>query len=147
MPATYMPKAPNGGTDDYRCFLLDPKLTRDSFVTGYDVEPGDASIVHHVILYRVPASKVALARAPGRPAPGDGWTCFGGTGIERQGASLDDAPWVGVGAGRTETILAPDLGIPMEKDPGWSCRSTTTCSMAPSPTGPAWTCACPPPPS
>ena len=116
MPATYMPKAPNGGTDDYRCFLLDPKLTRDSFVTGYDVEPGDASIVHHVILYRVPASKVALARAPGRPAPGDGWTCFGGTGIERQGASLDDAPWVGAWApGGTETMLAPDLGIPMEK--------------------------------
>ena len=116
MPATYMPKAPNGGTDDYRCFLLDPKLTRDSFVTGYDVEPGDASIVHHVILYRVPASKVALARAQDAQAPGDGWTCFGGTGIERQGASLDDAPWVGAWApGGTETMLAPDLGIPMEK--------------------------------
>ncbi|HEX5968268.1 MAG TPA: hypothetical protein VFY88_07330, partial [Intrasporangium sp.] len=70
MPATYVPKAPSGGTDDYRCFLLDPKLTRDSFVTGYDVAPGDASIVHHVILYRVPASKVALARAQDAQAPG-----------------------------------------------------------------------------
>ncbi|HET6667426.1 MAG TPA: hypothetical protein VFG98_09120, partial [Intrasporangium sp.] len=116
MPATYVPKAPNGGTDDYRCFLLDPKLTRDSFVTGYDVEPGDASIVHHVILYRVPASKVALARAQDAQAPGDGWTCFGGTGIEQQGASLNDAPWVGAWApGGNETILAPDLGIPVEK--------------------------------
>ena len=116
MPATYVPKAPNGGTDDYRCFLLDPKLTRDGFVTGYDVEPGDASIVHHVILYRVPASKVALARAQDAQAMGDGWTCFGGTGIEQQGASLNDAPWVGAWApGGNETILAPDLGIPVEK--------------------------------
>src|SRR5262245_61265455 len=29
MPAAYGPKAPSGGTDDYRCFLLDPKLARD----------------------------------------------------------------------------------------------------------------------
>jgi copper type II ascorbate-dependent monooxygenase-like protein len=116
MPATYLPKAPSGGTDDYRCFLLDPKLTRDSFVTGYDVEPGDASIVHHVILYRVPASKVGLARAKDAQSPGDGWTCFGGTGIEQQGASLDDAPWVGAWApGGKETVLSPDLGIPLDK--------------------------------
>ena len=116
MPARYLPKAPSGGTDDYRCFLLDPKLTRNSFVTGYDVAPGDASVVHHVILYRVPASKVGLARAQDAEAPGDGWTCFGGTGIEQQGAGLDDAPWVGAWApGGTETILAPDLGIPVEK--------------------------------
>ncbi len=116
MPATYLPKAPSGGTDDYRCFLLDPKLARDSFVTGYDVEPGDAFVVHHVILYRVPASKVGLARAQDAQSPGDGWTCFGGTGIEQQGASLDDAPWVGAWApGGTETVLSPGLGIPLDK--------------------------------
>ena len=29
MPAAYTPSAPTGvGTDDYRCFLLDPHLTR-----------------------------------------------------------------------------------------------------------------------
>ena len=116
MPATYLPKAPSGGTDDYRCFLLDPKLARDSFVTGYDVEPGDAFVVHHVILYRVPATKVGLARAQDAQSPGDGWTCFGGTGIEQQGASLDDAPWVGAWApGGTETVLSPGLGIPLDK--------------------------------
>lgn len=116
MPAGYVPRAPHGGTDDYRCFLLDPKLTRDSFVTGYDVVPGDASVVHHVILYRVPAGKVRLARAKDAEEPGDGWTCFGGTGIEQQGASLDDAPWVGAWApGGRERLLDPDLGIPLEK--------------------------------
>ena len=41
MPAAYQPSAPTGvGTDDYRCFLLDPKVTRDSFITGFNVRPG-----------------------------------------------------------------------------------------------------------
>src|SRR5690348_1886853 len=26
LPAAYQPAAPNGGTDEYRCFLVDPKL-------------------------------------------------------------------------------------------------------------------------
>lgn len=116
MPADYVPRAPGGATDDYRCFLLDPEVRRDSFVTGYDVVPGDVSVVHHVILYRVPADKVNLARAQDAETPGDGWTCFGGTGIEQQGASLDDAPWVGAWApGGAERLLDEDLGIPLDK--------------------------------
>src|SRR5512147_895646 len=35
MPRPYTPSAPTGvGTDDYRCFLLDPKLTEKAFLTG-----------------------------------------------------------------------------------------------------------------
>ena len=35
MPEPYTPSAPTGvGTDDYRCFLLDPKLAKDAFLTG-----------------------------------------------------------------------------------------------------------------
>ena len=116
MSAPYTPAAPHGGTDDYRCFLLDPVLASDSFVTGYDVFPGDPSVVHHVILFRVPPDRLALARAEDQGTPGDGWTCFGGTGIERQGASLDDAPWLGAWApGGAERVLAPDLGIPLQR--------------------------------
>ena len=38
MPEPYTPSAPTGvGTDDYRCFLLDPELTEDAFLTGIDV--------------------------------------------------------------------------------------------------------------
>ena len=41
MPRPYTPSAPTGtGTDDYRCFVLDPGLQRDAFVTGLDVRPG-----------------------------------------------------------------------------------------------------------
>ncbi|MEO5853686.1 MAG: hypothetical protein ABIQ15_14345, partial [Nocardioides sp.] len=35
MPEPYTGSAPTGvGTDDYRCFLLDPGLKKDAFLTG-----------------------------------------------------------------------------------------------------------------
>ena len=36
----YTPAASGGATDDYRCFLLDPKLAEDAFVTSARIEPG-----------------------------------------------------------------------------------------------------------
>jgi hypothetical protein len=45
MPEPYSPSAPHDvGTDDYRCFLLDPKLEDDVLVTGTDVAPGNPSV-------------------------------------------------------------------------------------------------------
>jgi hypothetical protein len=115
MPTAYVPKAPTApGTDDYRCFLLDPRLTTSSVVTGLDVLPGNPDVVHHVILFRVPADRVGRAEELDRDEAGQGWTCFGGTGVESQGAGLDSAPWLGAWApGGGETVLAPDLGMPL----------------------------------
>ncbi|MEO7448051.1 MAG: hypothetical protein ABI336_07220, partial [Humibacillus sp.] len=116
VPAAYTPKAPSGGTDDYRCFVLDPKVTADSFVTGFDISPGQPAEVHHVILYRVPPAGAAAARQRDAATPGDGWTCFGGTGLDSVGSLLEDAPWVGAWApGGHEQLLAPDIGIPLAK--------------------------------
>src|SRR6476661_1160698 len=96
MPTAYTPKAPTApGTDDYRCFLLDPHLTSKAVVTGINVLPGNPDVVHHVILFRIPPDKVAVAQAKDAAEPGQGWTCFGGTGVESQGSTLDDAPWLG----------------------------------------------------
>ncbi|WP_406830137.1 hypothetical protein ABEG17_14235 [Pedococcus sp. KACC 23699] len=116
MPAAYTPKAPAApGTDDYRCFLLDPHLTAKSVVTGVNVLPGNPSVVHHVILFRIPPAQVARAQAQDDQSPGQGWTCFGGTGVESQGGTLDDAPWLGAWApGGGESLLAKDLGMPLE---------------------------------
>ena len=115
MPAAYTPQAPAPpGTDDYRCFLLDPGLTADSVVTGLNVLPGSPRAVHHVILFRVPPDQVARAEELDRLQAGQGWTCFGGTGVESQGAGLDAAPWLGAWApGGGERVLAPDLGMPL----------------------------------
>jgi hypothetical protein len=116
MPAAYTPSAPNGtGNDDYRCFLLDPRLGQDAFLTGLDVLPGTERVVHHVILFKVPPDAVAQAKARDAEEKGQGWTCFGGTGIGDGGTGLDDAPWLGAWApGGGERVMADDLGIPLE---------------------------------
>ena len=63
MPEPYTPSAPTGvGTDDYRCFLLDPELAEDAFLTGVDVLPGNPDVVHHVIMFQVPPDRVAQAK-------------------------------------------------------------------------------------
>ncbi|MET3963346.1 hypothetical protein ABIE44_003280 [Marmoricola sp. OAE513] len=111
MPAAYTPSAPTGvGTDDYRCFLLDPKVAKDSFVTGFNVLPGNPDVVHHVILFRVPPDMVGQAEKKDAETPGEGWTCFGTSGLGNDG-SIDDAPWLGAWApGGAEQLYGKGLG-------------------------------------
>ena len=117
MPAAYEPRAQAGATDDYRCFLLDPKLVRDSFVTSVRIEPGQPKVVHHVILFRVAPEQVAEAEGLDGGSGGQGWQCFGDSGLSLEPSedSLDDADWVaawapGWGAGR----LPEGTGVPLE---------------------------------
>jgi hypothetical protein len=115
MPATYTPSAPTGvGTDDYRCFLLDPKTTSDKMITGFNVLPGNPDVVHHVIMFRVPPEQVAEAKAKDASTPGQGWTCFGDSGLGGGlGQQIDDAPWLGAWApGGKEQIYAKGFGEP-----------------------------------
>jgi hypothetical protein len=111
MPTPYTPSAPTGvGTDDYRCFLLDPKVGTDSFITGFNVLPGNPKVVHHVILFRVPPDLVAEAERKDAETPGQGWTCFGTSGLS-SGGGLDDAPWLGAWApGGGEQVYGKGLG-------------------------------------
>lgn len=101
LPAAYTPRATGGATDDYRCFLLDPQLQQDAFVTSARIEPDQAAVVHHVILYRVLPGSLDDARRLDAAAPGQGWTCFGGSGVRQPldsassaGAALEDAGWI-----------------------------------------------------
>ena len=71
----YTPKSTP--TDDYRCLIVDPGLTQDRDVIGYDIVPGVRSQVHHVILY---VATKASAQAKDSGEAGPGWTCFGGPG-------------------------------------------------------------------
>jgi hypothetical protein len=94
---TYRPQAEAGGTDDYRCILLDPKITGQAFLAGVVLEPGNAKLVHHAILYRVDPDQIAAAKAKDASDPRLGWSCFGGPGLpSRSGAlgELEAAPWV-----------------------------------------------------
>ncbi len=97
MPEPYTPSAPTGvGTDDYRCFLLDPELDQDAYLTGTNVLPGNPDVVHHVILFRVPPDQVAQAEAawtpgaPGRAGPASAApvsTTFQATSTTRRGSA------------------------------------------------------------
>ena len=81
LPVAYTPVAEAPGTDDYRCFVLDPGLSRDSLVAGVDIKPGNPDLVHHVIVHKVDPDRVEEAlvlrrfrsreRARRRPGPGD----------------------------------------------------------------------------
>ncbi|MCW2846246.1 MAG: hypothetical protein JWR90_220 [Marmoricola sp.] len=115
MPTTYTASPPTGvGTDDYRCFLLDPRTTSDQMITGFNILPGNPDVVHHVILFRVPPEQVAEAEAKDASTPGQGWTCFGDSGLGRgAGQQIDDAPWLGAWApGGTEQTYAAGFGEP-----------------------------------
>jgi hypothetical protein len=116
MPASYTPSAPHGiGTDDYRCFLLDPHLTRSAYLTGTFVQPGNADVVHHVILFRVPPDQVGEAEALDARTPGEGWTCFGNSGLGG-GPGLDNAPWLGAWApGGKESVEATGFGVRLDR--------------------------------
>jgi mono/diheme cytochrome c family protein len=91
LPSAYLP---SGEGDDYRCFLLDPRLDEDAFVTSAEIRPGAASVVHHVILFRAEPGQVAEAEGLDDASPGQGWPCFGGTGLGMGVDSLDDAGWL-----------------------------------------------------
>jgi len=107
MPKPYTPRAPNGGTDEYRCFLIDPKLTSEEFLTGSQFLPQNVDIVHHAIFFRIGPAGANMARKIDADTPGEGWTCFGGSGVS-------DAAWVaGWAPGVSETLLAPGLGYSM----------------------------------
>ena len=113
----YAPNAPNGGTDDYRCFLLDPDVRDDTFLTRAEVVPGNASLVHHAILFRVAPDQVAAAERTDAQSPGQGWTCFGDSGIPREAgpaAQLDDAGWLGAWAPGSEPVqYGRKAGVPI----------------------------------
>jgi hypothetical protein len=117
MPESYTPAAPYGvGTDDYRCFLLDPGLDQDAWLTGTNVLPGNPDVVHHVILFRVAPESVPDAEAKDAEDPQQGWTCFGGTGIAGEFDNPDDAAWLGAWApGGRESVVRDGYGVPLDR--------------------------------
>jgi hypothetical protein len=69
-----------GEDDIYRCFTVPLNSASDVYVRGYEVLPGDRSIVHHVILFTDSSgASVELDAAE----PGPGYNCFGGPGFSR----------------------------------------------------------------
>jgi mono/diheme cytochrome c family protein len=108
--------------DEYRCFLLDPGLAADTYVTGYNVQPGNSRLVHHVVAFIVDPSAVVNGRTNAQIMQGlhdadpdprrAGWSCFGAAG---DGVEVESIPatW---GPGQAVVSYPDGLGVPLRKD-------------------------------
>ncbi|MEV4282250.1 monooxygenase [Actinoplanes xinjiangensis] len=116
MAEAYTPAPPEGGgSDEYRCQVIDPGLTRTAFLTGTQFAPENVAIAHHAIMYAVPPGGAAAVREQDAKTPGLGWQCFGGTGVAGAEVEEGDAAWVDTWApGATETLLDQDAGYRLE---------------------------------
>jgi len=70
------PFVTSGNSDQFQCFVLDPKLAATTYMNGVYFVPGNPKVVHHILLFADP-DKASLAKAP----VGGNYTCFGGSGV------------------------------------------------------------------
>lgn len=93
--------------DEYRCFLVDPGLDEDRFLTGYSVTPGTPAMIHHVLAITVDPDATGggnqknsdiIAALDDATPDRDGWPCFGlaGDGVQPSGVPVSWAPGQGV---------------------------------------------------
>jgi hypothetical protein len=64
------------GSDEYRCFVLDPNQSEDRHVRAVEFKPGNGRVVHHVMTYvdtsGVATFRQAVSRKPGYSTDGTG---------------------------------------------------------------------------
>lgn len=83
-------------TDEYRCFLIDPGLSQDKLVSAFEVIPGNAGVVHHVILFSIyDTADIKAAHDLDVADPKLGYQCFGGPGVNNAGVVAGWAPGTG----------------------------------------------------
>jgi hypothetical protein len=108
---TFEPYEANFATasDDYRCFIVDPQVASESYLTGFEVLPSNREIAHHMILY-APIGSAALAQAYAfdEADPGPGYSCYGSPGIENRMI----APWA---PGSDQWYYPQGTGVLMEE--------------------------------
>ncbi len=108
-----VPFKPTQAPDQYRCFIVDWPATTTKFVTGFRANPGQASIVHHVIAFLAKPADVAKYQGLDDAEEGVGYTCFGGPG----GTNTNRVAWVGAWAPGSEGGDFP-AGTGIKIEPG-----------------------------
>ncbi len=115
-----MPEAYTGSLsvpNDYRCFVLDPHLTKPMYLTGYEVTPGVRTEIHHSQVFHQNAEQAARSRARSGQDGKPGWSCYSspegvstrrGSGGGFSGQSGLVAGWV---PGQDPTIFPEHSGV------------------------------------
>jgi hypothetical protein len=91
-----------GNEDSFICYSIDPGLTSDVWITGLQIVPDNAQVVHHVLVYADPSANSAAVAGPDGSYP-----CFGTAGVE--GANLLGT-WV---PGAVPIVMPDGVGLPM----------------------------------
>ena len=73
MPAAF--DVPAEGPDLYQCFVIPAPSPKDRWVRALDIRPGNAKVVHHVILFQ------DTTRTARKRDTGSGYSCFGTPGF------------------------------------------------------------------
>lgn len=67
--------------DDYRCQIMDPKLTKREAMVGYLLEPDSTETVHHALIFQYSGDEKERLEKIDAEAEGPGWPCVGMTGF------------------------------------------------------------------
>ena len=128
VPTDYEPEASGQlglELDDYRCFVFDPEIDENTWITGYEVMPGNPELVHHVLGFTVSPERIsgfengeiltnqsAISNLQEIYSDRPGWYCapLAGENVVTDGMPVAWAPGQG-------PLTYPDgLGIQLKKD-------------------------------
>jgi hypothetical protein len=70
------PFTPTRSPDEYRCFLIDWPFTETRYITGYELRPGQKSLVHHADLFFLNPAFVPEWQRRDDADPAPGWECY-----------------------------------------------------------------------
>jgi hypothetical protein len=131
--APYLPN--QNKADDYRCFMLEwPLEDPVRYLTGFQVEPGNDRVVHHLVAYKVSRQLVPMLTQLDSEEEGLGYRCFGGALPDRLGdegvekrmekefpglleTAQDQTMWLFHWApGMEDTKLPAETGLPIGGD-------------------------------
>lgn len=99
-------EVPAGGADIFQNFVIPYDIPEDKLVATVEFKPGDASVVHHSLLYLDSSGK---ARQKDAATPEPGYSTFGGPGFIPSGSIGGWSP------GKTPRPLPDGLGRKMGK--------------------------------
>lgn len=77
--------------NDYRCFVLDPKITEPTYLTGYTFDPDNVRQIHHVQVFQISAAQRESARAVEGEDGRAGWGCYAGPSLRGERPSRRDS--------------------------------------------------------
>jgi polyisoprenoid-binding protein YceI len=117
--------------NDYRCFILDPHFTQETYVTGYEVTPDKREEIHHVQIFHVNKSQADAGRQLSGKDGKPGWSCYGsvelpdssrfdrksGNGTHRrrlQGFTGQPGLFAGWVPGQDPVVMPPNTGVLFE---------------------------------